>query len=175
LLHYGSYGYNWWIANNSPTPIYYAGGRGGQFICFAEDISFVTAITSYWDIHYEQNRFIIDNYIYPAIKNSGQTIINEEIKLQRENYLFQNYPNPFNPATTIAYRLKDDGMVSLKVYDILGREVTDLVNDYQTAGEYRAIFNSASSISNPGLTSSIYFYKLNVNGFSEVKRMILLK
>ncbi len=87
-----------------------------------------------------------------------------------ENYfLSQNYPNPFNPTTVIKYSIKDAGMVSLKVYNILGQEVATLVNKVQIQGLYEVEFNAQH------LTSGIYFYRLTVGSFSEAKKLLLLK
>jgi len=83
--------------------------------------------------------------------------------------LGQNYPNPFNPSTVIEYQIPVSGFVSLTVYNVLGETVAQLVNKAQSAGTYKATFNSAN------LTSGIYFYKLNIGNFSSVKKMILLK
>ena len=90
--------------------------------------------------------------------------------------LSQNYPNPFNPATTITYVIPQTGFVTIKVYDILGREVSTLVNEEKPAGSYEVQFFAS------GLTSGIYFYQLKVhpaNGgagdYTETKKMILLK
>ena len=83
--------------------------------------------------------------------------------------LSQNYPNPFNPTTKINFSIPKSGMVSLKVYDILGKEVSTLVNQNISAGNYTYEFDASR------LSSGIYFYRLNVNGFSEVKKMSLIK
>lgn len=85
--------------------------------------------------------------------------------------LSQNFPNPFNPTTNIKYGLTKSGFVSLKVYDIVGKEVATLVNQYQNEGTYIVDFKA----SDYNLTSGIYFYKLNSGGFSEVRKMILNK
>ena len=85
--------------------------------------------------------------------------------------LKQNYPNPFNPSTVISYNLPTAGFVTLKVYDLLGREVKTLINEYQQAG----IHNSQFSILNSKLPSSIYFYQLKVGNFVQTKKMVLLK
>ncbi|HMS65297.1 MAG TPA: T9SS type A sorting domain-containing protein [Ignavibacteria bacterium] len=83
--------------------------------------------------------------------------------------LNQNYPNPFNPTTNIEFGIVKSGFVTLKVYDITGRETAELVNQNLNIGTYKYNFNAA------GLTSGIYFYTLKTNNFSETKRMILLK
>ena len=106
------------------------------------------------------------------IKNSPQDI---PVKY----FLYQNYPNPFNPTTTIKYSIPTSsplakgrtevGFVSLKVYDVLGREVATLVNEKQSPGNYEVTFNAV------GLPSGIYFYKLTAGNFTEAKKMVLMK
>lgn len=85
--------------------------------------------------------------------------------------LLQNYPNPFNPATRINYNLPKDGFVALKVYDILGNEIAALINENQLQGNYSIEFNSAKY----GLSSGVYFYRLQTEGFTQTKKMILAK
>ena len=84
-------------------------------------------------------------------------------KIPDDFVLSQNYPNPFNPSTTIRYALPKESNVSLKVYDILGKEVASLVNETQHAGTYKVEWKG---INNRGenLSSGIYLYKLSVNG-----------
>ena len=88
--------------------------------------------------------------------------------------LEQNYPNPFNPSTVIRYAVPADGSVLLKVYDIAGREVATLVNDQQAAGTYEIRFNGQNS-SGRALASGVYFYQIKSGGFSETRKMLLLK
>jgi hypothetical protein len=83
--------------------------------------------------------------------------------------LYQNYPNPFNPVTTIRFDLPEDGHVELVVYDILGRKVRTLLNEFKEAGSYKIRFDAGD------LASGIYFYKLRVNSFSAVRKMVLVK
>jgi subtilisin family serine protease len=85
--------------------------------------------------------------------------------------LLQNYPNPFNPETTISYQLHKTEQVTLKIYDVLGREVATLVNEQQQAGKY----NSKFSIQNSQLPSGIYFYRLSAGSFIQTKKMVLVK
>ena len=86
-----------------------------------------------------------------------------------EYSLSQNYPNPFNPVTKINFAIPKQGFVTIRLYDILGREVSRLVNEYMTAGEYTIDFNAGN------LSSGIYFYRMEINGFSDIKKMILIK
>ncbi len=83
--------------------------------------------------------------------------------------LSQNYPNPFNPSTTISYSVKEAGLVQLKVFDILGKEVTELVNKNQEPGNYNLTFDASN------LPSGIYFYRLTSGNYSAIKKLILLK
>jgi predicted acyl esterase len=83
--------------------------------------------------------------------------------------LNQNYPNPFNPSTSITYSIASAGMVELKVYDILGREVKTLVNEFKAPGSYSINFDAS------GFASGVYFYKIISGNFNAVKRMILVK
>ncbi|MCU0373059.1 MAG: T9SS type A sorting domain-containing protein [Ignavibacteria bacterium] len=83
--------------------------------------------------------------------------------------LSQNYPNPFNPVTKINFALPKSGLVTLKVYDMLGREVSTLVNEVKTAGSYTVNFNASN------FSSGAYFYRLESNGFIDTKKMMVIK
>jgi uncharacterized repeat protein (TIGR02543 family) len=98
-----------------------------------------------------------------------QSQLTKEEELPKEYIVYQNYPNPFNPTSTIKYQLPKDGLITLKVYDILGREVAELVNEMKQAGYYQVDFNASK------LASGIYIYRISVNGFVQVKKMLLLK
>ncbi|MBZ0198615.1 MAG: T9SS type A sorting domain-containing protein [Ignavibacteriaceae bacterium] len=87
--------------------------------------------------------------------------------------IFQNYPNPFNPRTTIRYQIPENGMVTLKVYDMLGREVITLVNEYKTKGRYEVTFDASSAAG--GLASGLYIYEITSGSFKASKKMTLLK
>jgi hypothetical protein len=97
---------------------------------------------------------------------------NEESSLM-DFSLSQNYPNPFNPSTSIEYRVASREYVTLKVYDVLGREVATLVNEEKQPGVYEVEFNPASG--NRNLASGIYYYRLKSGSFIESKKMIYLK
>ena len=87
-----------------------------------------------------------------------------------ESYaLMQNYPNPFNPSTIISYSLPNNTHIILKVFDVLGNEVATLINEEKPAGNYEVEFNAS------GLSSGIYFYRIQTEGFIDTKKLILLK
>ncbi len=98
-----------------------------------------------------------------SVKNSGMQILPSEFSLN------QNYPNPFNPSTTISYSLPITSVVSIKVYDILGRQVAALVNEEKPAGSYKIDFNRDN------FSSGVYIYSMRANGFVQNMKMILLK
>ena len=102
-----------------------------------------------------------------TIDNS--TDVKDEDLVPGELSLEQNYPNPFNPMTTIKYQIPMDGLVTLKVFDVLGKEVKSLVIAHQAAGKYEVDFNASD------LVSGVYIYQIQVNEFSSAKKMILLK
>jgi len=93
----------------------------------------------------------------------------EETELPFRFQLFQNYPNPFNPSTNIKFSIAKQDIVSLKVYDVLGREIATLVNEEKPAGEYIVKFNTNE------ITGGVYFYRLKIKEFINTKKMLLIK
>jgi hypothetical protein len=91
------------------------------------------------------------------------------VNIPKDYVLGQNYPNPFNPSTSISFGIPSNSEVSLKVYDLLGREVATLVDKYKSAGSYKIDFNAI------GLPSGVYVYQLRAGSFNATKKMILLK
>ena len=106
--------------------------------------------------------------------------ITEEILFNPNDfYLAQTYPNPFNPTTIIKYEIlgqarSDNILVVLKIYDVLGNEITTLVNEEKPAGSFEVEF-SVGQNSILSLSSGIYFYKLQAGNFVETKKMVLLR
>lgn len=96
--------------------------------------------------------------------------VKENITQVPEKYsLSQNFPNPFNPSTTIRYAVPKSGNVTLKVYNMLGKQVAELVNGFRSAGYYLVDFSGAE------LSSGVYYYRIESESFSDVKKMILIK
>jgi subtilisin family serine protease len=102
-------------------------------------------------------------------KYSDLSDIEDQAEIPLAYSLKQNYPNPFNPATTIQFSIAEKGHVTLKIYDLLGKEVASLINEEKQAGEYKVNFNASS------FASGVYFYELKSGSFSQSKKMLLLK
>lgn len=123
-------------------------------------------------IHIRNEFNLSESYAFDITANSTFTSVEDNSDII-DYKLVQNYPNPFNPSTNILYTINPTGesteYVSLKVFDILGREVASLVDEYQKAGNYSVIFNSNN------LTSGIYFYELKTENYYQIKKMILEK
>ncbi len=105
-------------------------------------------------------------YRYPL---QATSLENADNSVPSSFNLSQNYPNPFNPSTTIKFSVPKSSFVTLKVYDVLGKEVAQLVNENLNAGTYNYNFDAAK------LTSGVYFYRIQSDNFTETKKMILTK
>ena len=112
------------------------------------------------------NSFAIDPCPPPELPKH---YLAEEKQIPTEYLLGQNYPNPFNPVTQISYALPEAGYITLKVYDVLGREAALLVDEFKEAGYYEATWDATN------IPSGVYFYKLTVSSFTSVKKMILMR
>jgi len=97
------------------------------------------------------------------------TIINIENTFPNSFVLSQNYPNPFNPSTKISYSVPKSSLVTIKVYDVLGKKITTLLNEEKSVGNYEVEFNGRN------LSSGVYFYKMQAGDFVETKKLILMK
>ncbi len=107
----------------------------------------------------------------PLIGEIKTSVSFNDVRKDYDFRLEQNYPNPFNPTTVIGYQLPVAGIVTLKVYDVLGRELAILINEIQQAGRY----NIQLSTSNFQLSSGVYFYRLTAGKYSETRKMLFLK
>jgi photosystem II stability/assembly factor-like uncharacterized protein len=156
-------------------------GQGRTFRTTNGGTNWITTLTGTLDdftgVYFtdENNGWMIDNYgwLYRTT-NGGVAYIENEENHPIELRLSQNYPNPFNPSTKIKFQIpgqarSDNAIVTLKVYDLLGREISTLVNEEKSAGEYEVEFNAANR------PTGIYFYQLRAGEYVETKKMILLK
>ena len=92
-----------------------------------------------------------------------------EVIISKDYNLSQNYPNPFNPATLISFSIPNDEFVTLKIYDVLGSEIAQIINERRSAGTYQVEFNASS------LNTGVYYYTLTAGSYTETKKMMLMK
>jgi hypothetical protein len=132
----------------------------------------------YWELSGNFTKMLFNNashfitdLVYTAWVNSGSplSVTPLETSLPEKYYLQQNYPNPFNPTTNLKFGISNLGFVTLKIYNISGKEVATLVNEQLQPGSYDVQWNSAE------YPSGTYFYRLSSDFFSDTKRMILIK
>lgn len=133
----------------------------------ASEVTFQYIVTVPGSYNYQCTRHALMNMVGAitaqplSVSQIGTTVTSYELR--------QNYPNPFNPATTISFSIPKSGQVRVSVYNVLGREVSILVNENMNAGVYNVKFDASK------LSSGIYFYKIDAEDFSSIKRMTLLK
>jgi hypothetical protein len=132
------------------------------------------------DYSYTDNNLPAGRYAYrlKQVDNNGAFSYHGSVEVviglaPQEFALLQNYPNPFNPSTKIQYSLANAAQVSLKVYNVLGLEVATLVNGRQEAGSYTVPFGINTGTL--GLSSGVYFYRLEAGSFVSTKKLVLMK
>ncbi len=111
----------------------------------------------------------IEPYTYTKQKKNETITVNEHVISNYTYTLAQNYPNPFNPSTVINYTIQETGLVQLRVYDILGSEISELVNEVKGLGNHSVVFNAAN------LAGGVYIYSINISGYKSSKKMVLIK
>ena len=111
----------------------------------------------------------VANTITRGTSNGGGTGVNDKNSVVNDFAVFQNYPNPFNPSTSISYMLPVSGRVIVSVYDVIGKEVSALVNEYQAAGLHSVNFDASS------LSSGVYYYSVKSGSYLGTKKLLLLK
>ncbi len=155
-----------WLGYN----IYGIPGQSGSSLIYTDNKEYYSLGTQVWA---DSSRHI---RITPEIFYSFKSIINNDLSNDEDDkginigyYLSEAYPNPFNPSTKISYVMPKTSFVQLKVYDIMGREVQTLVNGIQSEGKHEITFNAS------GLSSGIYFYIMQSDGFFSTKKLMLLK
>ena len=164
--------------NNKGFEIERKTGSGWEIIGFVNGKGTTTLqnIYSFKDNLKDMSGMVHVSYRLKQVDYDGTFKYSKEVKVQVnsspvEYSLMQNYPNPFNPSTTIKFSVKENTHVLLKVYDILGREVSTLINEEKPAGTYSVNFNAAAA----ELSSGTYFYRLSAGNMVLTKKMLLLK
>lgn len=157
---------------------YVAYGSIGLQIINISDPANPTEAGYYYTVNAANDVALDNNYAYVAANGDGLYIIQNDLlsevkeisdKSPKNFNLFDNYPNPFNPSTKIKFSVPKTSYVTLNVYTILGKEVATLINEEIIAGTYEVDFNASD------LTSGVYFYTMQAGGFTETKKMILIK
>ena len=157
--------YNYDLTNNTATGTYY------DWVVS----SWVQSDGSLYFYDSARNLFVYNGNKVTVKFISSIMAVADKIKSPNQFFLSQNYPNPFNPSTVISYQLPVNGYVSLKIYNIVGKEISTLVNEEKQPGNYEITFDASK------LSSGIYFYTLSVGSFGQVgsfvetKKMILIK
>jgi len=156
----------------------FAGSHGGGVYLTTNNGTNWTAINTGLTNLFVMKLFIDGAYIYAGTENGviwrrelSQVItsIEDEIEDLNSFSLHQNYPNPFNPSTNLSFVIGHSSFVSLKVFDVLGKEVATLVDEFRNAGAYEINFDASD------LPSGIYFYRMTAGNFTETKKMILTR
>ncbi len=162
------------VLNNK---MYNTSGATGIWETDGTEAGTTNIITGYTGIPFVFNNTVFFSKAEPATGielwyyNPGLTSVDERNtnQLPSAYTLQQNYPNPFNPTTNVVFQIPQSGFITLKVFDVLGREITTLVNEEKKAGSHSVQFNAAK------LASGMYFYKLQAGNNIETKRMLLIK
>jgi hypothetical protein len=143
-----------------------------ESIAFVEGNGTTTEVQNYL---FRDKNLLSGTYTYrlKQMDFDGSFAYSDEVEIDIEQpdvfYLGQNYPNPFNPSTVIKYSVPADGLVTLKVYDLLGKEVSTLVNDYKQAGTFDVNFDGSN------LSSGVYYYQLTAGELTATKKLMLTK
>ena len=141
----------------------------------AEAMGNEDVITAEWNVSALDDEFSVvsENGPFTLTLDKSSLGISEPF-IPEEFALYQNYPNPFNPITTITYDIPEGTIINLTIYDVMGRVVKTLVNEWNEPGRKAVTWNGKDEIGMPS-TSGVYIYRINTGGFNEVKKLILLK
>jgi len=158
------------------NPYLIVGTQKGIFITSDNGVTWFTKNQGFNLVPSVSSLVFANNFIFTGTRTVWRRLYSEIIAIQNisseipnEFSLSQNYPNPFNPTTNIEFSIPEKSFVNMKIFDITGKAVAELVNENLSAGTFRYEFNAGN------LSSGLYFYKLETEKFSETKRMIFLK
>lgn len=150
--------------------VLYRGGTGtGPCTAYINFAYKVTAVDLTNKESCRSERDSISGYYDPCTAEQQDNMNIEPNNLNKEDNLSQNFPNPFNPITSIKYRIKESSFVSIKIYDISGREIMTLISEYKDDGNYFLRFDATN------ISSGIYYYKIVAGNFVSVRKMLLIK
>jgi hypothetical protein len=158
---------NVWYVKNGLTQIYYSPNNGASW-----SIQYTASAGTYW--HISAGKLGVGFW---AVRSNGGISYRQPItdietinsETSDKYSLSQNYPNPFNPGTKIRYQISKNSFVSLKVYDVSGKEINVLANNNQSPGTYEVTFDGSS------FSSGVYYYTLTTGNYRETKKMLLVK
>ena len=143
------------------------------FSCAMEsEIAFTVISRSWLKSSFSNSAFFSIKFLYfdnISLIEIVTSIVDETDFIKTDYILYNNYPNPFNPTTNISFNIAESGYTTLKIYDILGNEISTLIKKELVAGKYDVDFDAGN------LPSGIYFYQLQTPNFTQTKKMILLK
>ena len=149
---------------------FYLSGSLFYFLSISQDLGYaIPGQFAFWWTPYVWVEYLPYYFNLKVVVKKNPTDVEVQPELLKEFSLSQSFPNPFNPSTSIQYAISSTQFVTLKVYDLLGREVATLVNEEKPAGSYDIEFNASQ------LASGIYFYKLQAGNFVQTRKMILMK
>ena len=153
---------------------------------FLENLETFYSISNYYedfDVDYGIEYFYRVYFLADDLSEYSETIsvtleflhVGHDLDLDPAGYrMDQNFPNPFNPITKIDYNLKESGNVNVKVFDVLGKNVKTLVQDFQNLGQHSVYWDATNHVGEP-VTAGMYFYTIESKNFKQTKKMILLK
>ncbi len=165
--------------------IMFEAGLDGSLLKYRQGDSYIQEIPTFTgDGLFTFTSYIKGNNFHLWVAGDGMTLLHfvdyttDEVKepnrMISEYALFQNYPNPFNPSTKITFNIGKNSFTSLRIYDILGREVATLVSGMQSAGKRTVEWNGTNSAGHK-VCSGVYFYRLQAGGYVETKKLVLLR
>ncbi len=156
--------WGWGGEARSPN-VDYKWRTGDPFMC--DPPMEAQGLNSVYDTDSTTNKTLKEHSTLMALLRDSDRIV--EPNVVDRFILYQNFPNPFNPVTTINYDLKENAVVQLNVYDILGQRIVTLVNEQQSAGSHFAVFDAG------GLSTGVYFYRLVAGHYKDTKKMLVVK
>jgi len=160
------------IFDQQPSPLSISPQDSIKLIFYMPDLCPICygSSTSYFQdtLYFRSNALNTPNYLI-YISGQGITEVKDNYKLPDKYFLKQNYPNPFNPSTIIEYKIPESNFVEIKIYDVLGKEILTLLNEYKSEGIYKVQFYTDD------LPSGVYIYRMKAGNFSETKKMILMR